>query len=150
MDFEDKHREYEDFRRKINDEYDSIVSSFGISDGMMMVIWSLCAFGRPCSQKEICRDWCVNKQTINSASKKLLEEGYIDIAPSPDNFREKLLSFTEKGKFLEMRTAKKLVEAERNAFSALSEEEQEKLVSINKKHYELLKKEFAKIKGENK
>ena len=69
-----------------------------------MIIWSLFDFGRPCTQKEICRDWLVNKQTINSAAKKLSEEGIIDIAPSPENLREKLLVFTEKGKFLAMLT----------------------------------------------
>ena len=115
----------------------------------MMIIWSLFDFGRPCTQKEICRDWLVNKQTINSAAKKLSEEGIIDIAPSPENLREKLLVFTEKGKFLAMRTAGKLVAAEKNAFSRLSEEEQAESIRISLKHYEILKEEFAKIKGEN-
>ena len=58
--------------------------------------------------------------------------------------------FTEKGKFLAMRTVRKLIEAERNAFNALSEDEQAEAVRISKKHYELLKEEFGKVKGENK
>ena len=114
-----------------------------------MVIWSLYYFGRPCTQKEICDDWYENKQTINSAAKKLAEEGIIDIAPSPENFREKLLVFTEKGKFLAMRTVRKLIEAERNAFNALSEDEQNEAIRITQKYNEILKNEFSKIKGEN-
>ncbi len=140
---------FENIRRKTNDEYDRMVFSFGMSKGEMMIIWSLFAFGRPCTQKEICMDWLVNKQTINSAAKKLAEEGIIDIAPSPENLREKLLVFTEKGKFLAMRTAQKLVEAERTAFSRLSEEEQLEAIRISRKHYEMLKEEFEKVKGEN-
>ena len=115
-----------------------------------MIIWTLYDFGRPCTQKEICDDWYENKQTINSAAKKLAEEGIIDIAPSPENFREKLLVFTEKGKFLAMRTVRKLIEAEKNAFFRLSEEEQAEAIRISQKHYEILKEEFSKIKGENK
>ncbi|MBE6899466.1 MAG: hypothetical protein E7479_02200 [Ruminococcaceae bacterium] len=141
---------YENIRRKTSDEYDRMVSSLGISKGEMMIIWSLFDFGRPCTQKEICLDWLVNKQTINSAAKKLAEEGIIDITPSPENMREKFLVFTEKGKFLAMRTAQKLVEAERKAFFRLSEEEQAESIRISQKHYEILKEEFAKIKGENK
>ena len=140
---------FENIRRKTNDEYDRMVSSFGISKGEMMIIWSLYDFGRPCTQKEICTDWLVNKQTINSAAKKLIEEGIIDIEPSPENLREKFLVFTEKGKFLAMRTAQKLVEAERNAFNSLSEDEQNETIRITQKYYEMLKNEFSKMKGEN-
>ena len=116
----------------------------------MMIIWTLWEFGKPCTQKEICEDWYENKQTINSAAKKLIEEGYIDIAPSPDNFREKLLVFTEKGKFLAARTVGKMLLAEKNAFARLSEKEQDELISINKKYFVLLKEEYDKIKGETK
>ena len=48
-----------------------------------------------------------------------------------------------------MRTVQKLMTAERNAFGKLSESEQEEAIRISKKHYELLKEEFSKIKGEN-
>ena len=48
-----------------------------------------------------------------------------------------------------MRTAEKLVKAERNAFSRLSEEEQAESIRISQKHFEFLKEEFEKIKGEN-
>ena len=49
-----------------------------------------------------------------------------------------------------MRTIEKMIAAEKNAFSSLSEEEQAEAVRISKKHYELLKEEFGKVKGENK
>ena len=141
--------EYENTRRKISDEYDAVLGSFSLSTGAMMIIWTLSAFGRPCTQKEICDDWYENKQTINSAVKKLALDGIIDIAPSPENMREKLLVFTEKGKFLALRTVRKLIEAERNAFEALSEEEQNETIRITQKYYGILKNEFSKIKGEN-
>ena len=144
-----KYEQYQAIRRKTDDEWDCAINRFGMAKGQIMVIWTLYDFGRPCTQKEICDDWYENKQTINSATKKLVEEGYIDIAPSPENSREKLLVFTEKGKFLAMRTVRKLIEAERNAFNALSEDEQNETIRITQKYYEMLKNEFSKIKGEN-
>ncbi len=140
---------YQSIRRKTDDEWNGALNRFGMAKGQIMIIWSLYYFGRPCTQKEICDDWYENKQTINSAVKKLVEEGIIDIAPSPENSREKLLIFTEKGKFLAMRTVRKLIEAERKAFEALSEEEQNETIRITQKYYEILKNEFSKIKGEN-
>ena len=141
---------YQSIRRKTDDEWNGAINHFGMAKGQIMVIWSLYDFKRPCTQKEICSAWLVNKQTINSAAKKLIEEGYIDSAPSPENSREKLLVFTEKGKFLAMRTVRKLIEAERNAFNALSEDEQNETIRITQKYYEILKNEFSKIKGEEK
>lgn len=144
----DKYEQYQSIRRKTDDEWDCLLNHFGKAKGQMMIIWTLWDFGRPCTQKEICDDWYENKQTVNSAAKKLIDEGYIDIAPSPENFREKLLILTEKGKFFAMRTVGKMLEAEKRAFASLSEEEQNELLRIHNKHYELLKKEFDKIKGE--
>lgn len=146
----EKFEQFQVSRRKTDDEWSSAFDHFGRAKGQMMIIWTLWDFGRPCTQKEICEDWYENKQTINSAAKKLIEEGIIDIAPSPDNFREKLLALTEKGKFLAMRTVQKMLLAEKNAFCRLSEEEQNELIRISEKHYGFLKEEFDKIKGENK
>lgn len=145
----EKYEQYQAIRRKTDDEWNVAINHFGMAKGQIMIIWTLYDFGRPCTQKEICDDWYENKQTINSAAKKLSEEGIIDIAPSPENSREKLLVFTEKGKFLAMRTVRKLIEAERNAFNALSEDEQNETIRITQKYNEILKKEFLKIKGEN-
>ena len=147
--FLEKYEQYQAIRRKTDDEWNVAVNRFGMAKGQLMIIWTLYDFGRPCTQKEICDDWYENKQTINSATKKLVEEGYIDISPSPENSREKLLVFTEKGKFLAMRTVRKLIEAERNAFNALSEDEQNEAIRITQKYNEILKNEFSKIKGEN-
>lgn len=144
------YEEFEALRRKCDDEYRSAAGIFGFANGDMKILWSISSFGRPCTQKEICDDWCENKQTINSAAKKLAEAGIIKIVPSPDNFREKLLCFTEKGSTLAKNTVGKLVAAEQNAFNRLAKEEQTEVLRISKKHYELLKEEFEKIKGETK
>lgn len=143
------YEEFEEKRRELDEVYDKSMGLFGLSKGAFMVIYTLYSLERPCTQKEICKDWHENKQTVNSAVKKLIEEGIIDIAPSPENLREKLLTFTEKGKFLAMRTVRKMIEAEKTAFGKLTEEEQKEAARITGKFCELLKKEFEKTKGEN-
>lgn len=144
----EKFEQYEVFHRKIDDEFTSFIDSFGLSKARMKIIWTVCEKGRPCTQKEVCDDWYENKQTINSAAKKLEEEGYIDIAPSPDNSREKLMFLTEKGKFLARRSVEKMLIADRIAFSRFTEEEQETVVRLNEKYYYNLKEEYEKLKGE--
>ncbi len=142
----DKYAQMESFRRKIDEEYNSIETNFGLSKGSLMIIWTLTEFNRPCTQKEICIDWYENKQTINSAAKKLVADGIIEIIPSPDNFREKLLMLTEKGNNLVEHTTKRLIQAERRAFFRLTDEEQDESLRITQKHYNFIKEEFAKLK----
>ena len=132
MEEKSNYERYEAIRRKTDDEYESMISAFGISKGTMMIIFTLYSLGRPCTQKEIC------------------EDGIIDIAPSPENLREKLLVFTEKGKFLAMRTVGKMLLAEKTAFGKLSPEEQETAIVLSEKFHGYIKEEFEKIKGENK
>ena len=150
LDKKSNFEQYEAIRRKTDDEYESAISAFGLSKSCMMIIFTLYSLGRPCTQKEICDDWYENKQTINSAAKKLEEEGIIDMASSPENLREKLLVFTEKGKFLAMRTVGKLIFAEKSAFAKLSEDEQQTAICLSEKFHGYLKEEFEKVKGEDK
>jgi len=146
----EKYEEYQSIQRKTDEEYRNASGSLGITGGVMMIIWPMSAFERPCTQKEVCDDWCENKQTINSAAKKLENEGIIEMIPSKENFREKLMVFTEKGSAFAEKTAGKLVKAEKAAFDRFTEEEQKEILRLGRKHYELLKEEFDKIKGETK
>ena len=70
----EKYEQYQAIRRKTDDEWDCAINRFGMAKGQIMIIWTLYDFGRPCTQKEICDDWYENKQTINSAAKKLSED----------------------------------------------------------------------------
>ena len=146
----DKYEQYQAIRRKTDDEWNSAIDHCGMAKSQMMIIWTLWDFGRPCTQKEICEDWYENKQTINSAAKKLENEGIIEMIPSKENFREKLMVFTEKGSAFAEKTVGKLVKAEKAAFDRFTEEEQKEILRLGRKHYELLKEEFDKLKGETK
>ena len=89
--------QFEEYRRKTDEEYASVMENFGFARAPTKILFTLFCFERPCTQKEVCDDWCENKQTINSAAKKLENEGIIEMIPSKENFREKLMVFTEKG-----------------------------------------------------
>lgn len=141
---------YETLRRKTDEEYRSMAEELGISGASMMILLTLYSLKRPCTQKEVCDDWFENKQTINSAAKKLAAEGTIEILHSKENNREKLLVFTEKGRKIAEETAGKLIMAEVNAFGLLTEEEQKEAVRLSRKFYDFLKTEFEKITGEPK
>ena len=127
----------------------SLAEKFGISDTTLDILCGIEQLGRPCTQKELCEIWYLSKQTVNSCIKQLSEKGFIETKSSSNDFREKLLFLTPKGKELCARSAKLIYSAECAAFAKLSYEERRQLIVLTKKHVDSLENEFKKILESN-
>lgn len=77
--------------------YDDYVKRFNFNYNELACFYSLYVFGQ-CTQKQICNEWVLPKQTINTLCKSFMEQGLIQIVPHTGDKREKLLSLTDKGK----------------------------------------------------
>ncbi|MGN0628633.1 MAG: MarR family winged helix-turn-helix transcriptional regulator [Oscillospiraceae bacterium] len=133
---------------QIDELYHAAAERMGLSDSAFTIMYGLYEAGRPCTQKEICERWGLNKQTVNSSVKKLVEQGVLRAAPSGENFREKLIFFTEKGGSLADRTVAKIMDAERAAFEKFSEEERQAAVALSEKQLRFMREEFSEFIGE--
>lgn len=129
--------------------YHPLAERFGISDTTLDILCGINQLGRPCTQKELCEIWYLSKQTVNSCIKQLSEKGFIETKSSSNDFREKLLFLTPKGKELCARSAKLIYSAECAAFAKLSYEERRQLIVLTKKHVDSLENEFKKILESN-
>ena len=129
--------------------YHPLAEKFGISDTTLDILCGIEQLGRPCTQKELCEIWYLSKQTVNSCIKQLSEKGFIETKSSSNDFREKLLFLTPKGKELCARSAKLIYSAECAAFAKLSYEERRQLIVLTKKHVDSLENEFKKILESN-
>ena len=125
---------------KENDEvYRCAAKTLGISDCSLWILYTLRTEQKAITQKEICEAFYYPKQTVNSALKKLENEGYIALTEMKDR-RSKKITLTESGKKLAARTADKLIEAELAAMSELTDEEQKRFIELFRKYTGLLKK----------
>lgn len=125
---------------KENDEvYRCAAKTLGISDCSLWILYTLRTEQEAITQKEICEAFYYPKQTVNSALKKLENEGYIALTEMKDR-RSKKITLTESGKKLAARTADKLIEAELAAMSELTDEEQKRFIELFRKYTGLLKK----------
>lgn len=136
--------------RQLDELYHEAAEKMGLSDSASMIMYGLCEAARPCTQKELCDRWGLNKQTVNSAVKKLSEQGILKITPSSYSLREKLIYFTEKGELFASETVAKIMRAERTAFEKFSEEEREAALALSEKQLRFMREEFSKLDGENK
>lgn len=131
--------------KELDNVYHSYAKENDLSDTAFWVLYSLWERGESYTQRELCTDWFYSPQTVNSALKLLEQQGLIRLVQTPQNRRNKSILLTEKGTALGENVIMPLLQAERRAFSELSERERTGLLSATQRHITLLKSEVNKI-----
>ena len=88
--------------------YHEAALNFGMPDSAMRVLYTVCVEGGSCPISEIIRQCGMSKQTLNSALRRLEEEGTIVL--QADSGRRKRVCLTDRGKALAERTVRRLIE----------------------------------------
>ena len=109
----------------IDDIYDSYAGSFGITDAELWVLYALFEHNGDYLQTDICRQWYYSLQTIHTTIKNMEKKGLITLICQPGNKKNKYIHLTEAGEKMMEEIAVPLTEAEKKAFSALTQEEQD-------------------------
>lgn len=130
-------REFDKVDKEFNDLYREAASKMGISDSSFLIFYTLYTLGDGCLQKDICSENFVNKQTINSAIRKLEQEGLLYLQQGRG--RDKHIYLTETGKMLIEKHFVPLVQKENEAFAVLKPQEQTELLRLTRKYIESLK-----------
>lgn len=78
---------------------DAWISKLGLGYNHYAVLYSLAAAENgQCTQKQICDEWCLPKQTVFNVCKEYKEKGWIEFSESAVDKREKILRLTADGK----------------------------------------------------
>lgn len=115
--------EYMEFSRLYKEEsdiYREIALRLGSSSSAICILYDLCLLGEGCTQKDICENSYLSKQTVNSAIRKLESGGYIYLEKGRG--RSTHIYLTETGDGLIREKILPVIEAETRAFSALGED----------------------------
>ena len=104
--------------------YHEAALKMGMSDSIMQIMYILCDKGGDCPLGEICRLSGISKQTINSALRKLEEEGIVYLEGMDG--KKKRACLTEEGKRTAERTVVKLIEIENGILASWPREELER------------------------
>ena len=96
---------YDALWRENNALYSEWAKAHGLSYNELLVMLSLTREAdAPCTQKDICRQWLLPKQTVNSALKNLVRAGYLRLEATDGNLKNKWVCLTETGDELLRRT----------------------------------------------
>lgn len=128
--------------------YHEAAVRLGVSDSEMNVLYALCGGEGRCPLRDICHQYGVSKQTVNSAVRKLEGAGMIYLESSGP--RSKDVCLTEAGWVLARRTAVPLMELESEIFAAWTPAEVEQYLRLTQRYLDAFQERldrFQKQKG---
>ena len=137
-------RLYKESDRICND----YAAHFGMNNTAFWVLYTLSHVDEPVTQNDLCKEWFLPAQTINSAVSGLVKDGLVRLEPIPGTRNRKSIVLTEAGRELCGRTISIVDEIERAAMLGFTEEERELYLSLFRRHLENLKKARAELLGE--
>lgn len=135
------------FWREQNQLYRDVAASFGISESAFSILYAIFLAGeKGISQRDICVQMCIGKQTVNSSIHKLEREGVVVLKSGPGR-RDLLAHLTPVGLELAERTIVPMIEAELAALREFDDRELELALLLGRRYTDALRSHFADIPG---
>ena len=130
-------------------ETDAVYSEFarrsGLSDCAFWLMYSIHEAKGKCTQREICGQWTMSKQTVNSALKGLEKNGYIVLTSSKTDKRSKYITFTDEGVQFARENIGIVFELEQRALQKMSGTERIAMLESTRKYQELFREETERF-----
>ena len=127
---------------QIDSVYHEAASRLGLTYSAMMVLYSALDNGGSCPISDICA-FGMNKQTVNSALRKLESEGTVFLEAAGG--RRKNVRLTKNGTELAEKTVLKIIEIENNIFASWTERERESYLELTKRYMNQLNEKISKL-----
>ena len=137
---EQENRQY----NETNALYHATAARFGLSDTVFWVLYSLYCT-KPQTQAQLNADWCLPKQTLNSAVRGMLDKGLLELTPAPGCRHGKLLHLTPAGRALAEATVAQVIRAEHSAMCRMGLERARQNLALGQEYLQFLRKEFAQL-----
>ena len=127
------------FYRESNGIYHEIAVALNLTDTMFYIFYALAENYRPLDQHQLCADWNLPKQTVNSAIANLVQKGLVYLEPGKG--RSKYIRLTEAGQKIIQEKIEPIRQAECRALQQMTSEERLHLVSLMERYTALLRAE---------
>ncbi|MCR5052982.1 MULTISPECIES: MarR family winged helix-turn-helix transcriptional regulator [Streptococcus] len=123
--------------------YHDYAVKVGISGSMLDILYVLNGEDGSCYQSLFYKQTGLSRSTINSCLKKMEKEQLVDIQAGKG--RNTIVTLTESGRNLMIKTAGQLVELEKSVLKSWSDEEQDLYLKLSQKFYNGLKERVERL-----
>ena len=139
----DKMRRYNYLFSEIEAVYHESSVKLGISDSVSIILYIICNSGDSCPLADICRGSGLNKQTVNSAIRKLEQDGIIYLEAIDG--KSKKVCLTKKGKDFSKKTVLRLMEMENSIYSSWPEADLDKYLELTERFLISMKEKVGEM-----
>lgn len=133
--------EFNGIYKEMGDLYHKISMKLGLSDSEFLILYALVELGIS-RQKDIADYFFMSKQTVNSAVKKLIKTGIIELKSSGG--RDMQIMFTETGERFAQEKIVPIIDIEKKTFVTMGKEDSRELLRLTRKHMEIFKEHINK------
>lgn len=132
-DHTDEINEYSAYLHEWNASYEEYAKSVGLSFTGLTI---LCALFRAegCTQKHLCEQCFLPKQTVNAAITAFYQKGWLRLEELPEDRRNKTIHFTPLGRDQAGRILARVRQSEQQAMERLTEQERQVLLSATRRY----------------
>lgn len=123
--------------------YAELSKESGISSTQMMILYYL-EYNKEVSQKNLCIDLYLSKQTINSILGQWKEEGIVTLCFADGNQKNKIITLTERGQAYLKKSLFHLHEVEKKVMMRMGEQRIKEMMEGNRLYLKYLKEEVEK------
>lgn len=128
--------------------YYKLARGCGLSETAYWILYDIVMAGGSASQRAIAQEHSMSRQTVNSAFKALERKGYVSISFAEGSRRSKVVTLTEAGqRFCDKRIVPG-IEAEKNAFNALPEDDRVEFVRLGREYAAAVRAEIERLFSE--
>lgn len=118
--------------------------SKGINYNILTVLCSIYK-SKGCTQRQICDEWCLPKQTVNTTCKELLNLEFLTSEKNTTDKRETTLLLTDKGYEFILPICEELNSIEENIFYTMGQDKVCKLMELYLEYSELVESNFVEM-----
>ena len=126
---------------RIHGLYASWARVRGINYNILAVLCSVYK-NSGCTQRHICDEWCLAKQTVNTTCKELISSGLLVLEQGQNDKRETSLALTDEGKRFVAPIIVELSGIEERIYKKLGSGKVEKLMTLYMEYAALTEAEF--------
>ena len=130
--------------KKLDDVYRNAAKTCGMAECAFWILYTLRVEEKSFTQAEICEFLVEPKQTVNSALKKLVAEGYLALSSGADQ-RCKLVQLTPKGEALARTRIDRIPEAEAAALRAMSPDDRAAFLRLTRQYRLLFEQQLRTL-----
>ncbi len=134
-------QEYFSIWKQTDAVYKKLAQRSNLSESGYWVFYAIYEMNDHITQKDICDQWSMSKQTVNSALKEIEKAGFITLKKSERDKRSKIIELTESGQNYANEFIAIVFQFEERTWKRMTEDERKSLILSSQKYLDLFRKE---------